>query len=633
MPTTTRGTRTRAFRAPARPLRLDVLEDRLAPALTVLFDYSLDGSGFFADPAHRAVLEQAAADLTSRILSTPAAITPGGSNTWQAVFNNPTTGAETRVTNLTVPQGAVVVYAGGGNLSGSEAGEGGPGGYWVSGSTSFLQSVTARPGAGGGVWGGSLSFDPAVNWYFGTDPGGIGAGQVDFYSVAVHELGHVLGFGTTTQFDILAAGGSFAGATATAVYGSAPPLSPDRAHFAEGTLSDGRPVAMEPVALLGRRVPFTTLDYAGLQDIGWQVAGLPGSPALPVGGGTNTSGGQLVTSPPAAPIWPGDTGNKLTLVSGPTDGSLQAYTAGADGRLTPVGPLLHPFGNFGGPVRAVAADVNGDGFKDLVVATGPGGGSRVRVLDGRTFQDLVTEFAVFEPAFTGGVFLAAGDFNHDGKAEIVVTPDQGGGPRVRVLTLGATGIVAAADFFGIADPTFRGGARAAVGDVNGDGTADLVVSAGFGGGPRVCLIDGATVLTGSPTPLTPDFFAFEPALRNGAYVAVADVDLDGFADLVFGAGPGGGPRVLTVSGRVLLTAWAAAAVASPLGNAFAGDAADRGGVRVTAKDLDGDGHPEVVAGSGSGGTLTVYKTVPPGLHLEETFAPFGAAVMDGVYVG
>ena len=66
---------------------------------------------------------------------------------------------------------------------------------------------------------------------------------------------------------------------------------------------------------------------------------------------------------------------------------------------------------------------------------------------------------------------------------------------------------------------------------------------------------------------------------------------------------------------------------------FAGNVTDRGGVRVAAKDLDGDGHPEIVAGSGQGGTLTVYKTVPPGLNLEETLTPFAGAAMDGVYVG
>src|SRR5207248_3357299 len=122
----------------------------------------------------------------------------------------------------------------------------------------------------------------------------------------------------------------------------------------------------------------------------------------------------------------------------------------------------------------------------VIVAPGPGGGPRVRVFDGRDGSNLA-ELLAFEPTFTGGVYVAAGDITGDGIAEIVVTPDPGGGPRVRVFS-GQT-LAPVTDFFGIADPAFRGGARAAVADVNGDGTPDLIVSAGFGGGPRIAGFD------------------------------------------------------------------------------------------------------------------------------------------------
>ncbi|WP_420841869.1 hypothetical protein [Fimbriiglobus ruber] len=58
--------------------------------------------------------------------------------------------------------------------------------------------------------------------------------------------------------------------------------------------------------------------------------------------------------------------------------------------------------------------------------------------------------------------------------------------------------------------------------MNGDGVADIVVSAGFGGGPRIAGFDGVSVASGAadPTKLFADFFAFEPSLTNGAYVAV-----------------------------------------------------------------------------------------------------------------
>ena len=49
-----------------------------------------------------------------------------------------------------------------------------------------------------------------------------------------------------------------------------------------------------------------------------------------------------------------------------------------------------------------------------------------------------------------------------------------------------------------------------------------------------------------------DFFAFEQTLRNGVFVAAGDLDGDGFAEVIAGGGPGGGPRVLALSGTDLL---------------------------------------------------------------------------------
>src|SRR5207248_10727855 len=129
------------------------------------------------------------------------------------------------------------------------------------------------------------------------------------------------------------------------------------------------------------------------------------------------------------------------------------------------------------------------------------------------------------------------------------------------------GFTVLADVWGIDDPDFRGGARPAVGDVNGDGVGDLVVAAGFGGGPRVAGYSGPSVrFDRTPVKLFPDFYAFEPGLRNGVFVAAGDVDGDGRADVVVGGGPGGGPRVTVLSGRTM-----ADGRLTPLSNFFAGD--------------------------------------------------------------
>ncbi|MDB5314045.1 MAG: hypothetical protein JWO38_8247 [Gemmataceae bacterium] len=231
---------------------------------------------------------------------------------------------------------------------------------------------------------------------------------------------------------------------------------------------------------------------------------------------------------------------------------------------------------FGGVVRGVVADVNGDGIPDTILVTGPGTPVRFEVIDGKDGTLLVPPTDPFGGNFTGGAFVAAGDIGGvriiTGPANWVITPDQGGGPRVVVYGLVNGTATVQANFFGIDDPNFRGGVRVAVGDVNGDGFADVIVAAGFLGGPRVAIFDGRTVLGGSPTRLVNDFFAFPGAdattLRNGVFVAAGDFEGDGLADLAFGGGPGGGPRVVVLSGSLVGRGMVAQAQAAPVANFF-----------------------------------------------------------------
>jgi len=263
---TTRSSRSAALRRCIPGIT--ILEDRLTPALTFQFDYSLDTSGYFNDPVKRAALERAGTDLTSRITSTPGAITPTGTGSWQAIFNHPVTGNEVKISNLSVPAGVMIMYVGGADLPGSQAGEGGPGGFFSSGTRAFQDTVARRGQSGFATWGGSITFDTNTNWYFGADANGRAASQLDFESVATHELTHALGWGTSSQFDDLVNGGLFTGSVATAVNGGAVRLSSDEAHFAQGTRSNGQPVALQPTLDNSRRVRASDLDYAALADIG-----------------------------------------------------------------------------------------------------------------------------------------------------------------------------------------------------------------------------------------------------------------------------------------------------------------------------------------------------------------------------
>src|SRR5262245_19882631 len=121
----------------------------------------------------------------------------------------------------------------------------------------------------------------------------------------------------------------------------------------------------------------------------------------------------------------------------------------------------------------------------------------------------------------------------------------GGPPEVRVFD--PSGIERAR--FLAFDASFHGGVEVALGDVNGDGTPDIVAGAGPGSSPdagRVRVFDGSTGerLTG---PLR-DFRPFASDARRGVFVAAGDVNGDGHADVVVGAGARRAPRVKVYSG-------------------------------------------------------------------------------------
>ncbi|MGL4419657.1 MAG: FG-GAP-like repeat-containing protein, partial [Gemmataceae bacterium] len=111
-------------------------------------------------------------------------------------------------------------------------------------------------------------------------------------------------------------------------------------------------------------------------------------------------------------------------------------------------------------------------------------------------------------------------------------------------------------------------------------------------------------LGNAPRKIFGDFFAFEQSLRNGIFVTAGDLNGDGFADLICGGGPGGGPRVLAFDGKQLIENQQA-----NLANFFGGDSNSRGGIRMAVKDLDGDNRADLVvgAGAGAGSRVTAYR--------------------------
>jgi hypothetical protein len=97
--------------------------------------------------------------------------------------------------------------------------------------------------------------------------------------------------------------------------------------------------------------------------------------------------------------------------------------------------------------------------------------------------------------------------------------------------------------------SFRGGVNVAVADVDG-GTinrrAEIVTSPGSGMPPEIKIFtDHASLIS--------RFMAFAPNFDKGVYLTSADTNKDGLAEIIVGAGPGGGPhvRVFTSAGRLV----------------------------------------------------------------------------------
>jgi hypothetical protein len=290
-------------------------------------------------------------------------------------------------------------------------------------------------------------------------------------------------------------------------------------------------------------------------------------------------------------------------------GELHVLEAAGPGRM------FSPFGaTFTGGVRVAVGDVNRDGVADIIVGTGPGATARVRVFDGQSLAQ-TADFEPFGAQFTGGVYVAAGDVNGDGVADIITGAGAGSGPRVRVFD-GITQ-VQLANFLAY-EPSFTGGVRVATGDLNNDQRADIITGAGPGGGPHVKVFDGSS---GAELHA---FMAFEPSFTGGVHVAGGDWDGDGEANLIVarGASTGGGPHVLVFDGYSVI----------PVAQFFAYDSGFQGGVRVATGDVNGDGRDDIITAPGAGGGPLLKQFLAPNALAGENALAFSPNYLGGVFV-
>jgi autotransporter-associated beta strand protein len=295
----------------------------------------------------------------------------------------------------------------------------------------------------------------------------------------------------------------------------------------------------------------------------------------------------------------------------------------------------------------------------IVTGAGAGGGPQVNVYNAGTGA-LVASFFAFAPSFTGGVRVAVADVNSDGTPDIICAAGPGGGPQVIVIDgtklnqLQANGQIANAAIissFYAFTPTFAGGVYVGAA-VSVSGQREIVVGAGAGGGPQVEVIDASKIAVQSNgqianSALLTSFFAFSPTFAGGVRVALGDINGDGTLDIIAGAGPGGGPQVVVIDGTKLRQVQSNGQIANTavLTSFFAFNSALSGGVFVAAGDVDGSGKVEIIVSAGPASLMTLpLVTVPAadGLRVavfdstgtqHGTFMPYPASFLGGASVG
>jgi RHS repeat-associated protein len=272
---------------------------------------------------------------------------------------------------------------------------------------------------------------------------------------------------------------------------------------------------------------------------------------------------------------------KADIVTAPGAGGTGQVKAWTNGSWAQVGPTVTPYPGFAGAINVAAGDVNGDGKADFITGAGAGGGPDVEVRSGLDGSNL-GGFYAYESTFTGGVDVAAGDTDGDGKAEIITTPGPGRAAQVKVFKPNGTLV---AGPFGVFSP-WTGGLRVTTVDTDYDGISEIAAGAMAGGGPRVATLrsTGAVIR---------DKFVFDQNFAAGVDVG--------------GSSSGDSLAVAPLTTEALFIVQDDAAyVRSPYG-AFAG------GTRVAMGDLSGVAVPQTITGAGPGGGPHVRTFSPKGV--------------------
>jgi hypothetical protein len=266
-------------------------------------------------------------------------------------------------------------------------------------------------------------------------------------------------------------------------------------------------------------------------------------------------------------------------------------------------------GYFGAPVAA-AGDVNGDGYGDVVIGAS-GASSNV----GRAYVYLGSASGLSgTPSVTlnapdganseFGSSATMGDVNGDGYADVIVSAVIG--CRVHVYLGSPTGIGTSPNVSLTGTIGDRFGHALATGDANGDGYADVAVGAIYAstGGRTYLYLGSSTGLATTPSTTLDGPNGADTSF--GRTIAFGDVNNDGLADLIVGAfipkaGVNGWVNLYRGTSNGVLSSTATQTFAGPA-VAYSGF----GTAIATVGDSNRDGQIEIAVGSYNDDTGRVY---------------------------
>jgi subtilisin family serine protease len=233
--------------------------------------------------------------------------------------------------------------------------------------------------------------------------------------------------------------------------------------------------------------------------------------------------------------------------------------------------------NFMGGINIATGDIDGDKIDEIIVGAGYKGGPQVRVFDNK--GKLKMQFFAFDKKFRGGVNVATGDVDGDGRKEIITGTGYTGSPQVKVFDKNGK----LYSQFLAYDKSFRGGVNVSAGDIDGDGVEEIIAGAGKTGIPEVRIFDDQGKVLNK-------FLAYDKKFRGGVNVATGDIDGNEVDEIIAGTGSAGGPqvRIFDEQGK-LVTQY------------FADDEKFRGGINIASGKIFSDSSSQIITGAGKGG--------------------------------